>query len=715
VPTADAAALEERTTRPPEESGAGIRPEPGRGQGPGRSSGTRFRPDIEGLRAIAILTVLAYHAGLPLRGGFIGVDIFFVISGFLITGLLVVELEATGTISWLRFLGRRVRRLIPAAVLVLVVTAAVSFVVVPGLRRRDIALDIAAASTYVVNWVFARREVDYLASDVSPSPVQHYWSLAVEEQYYVVWPLLLILLALVVRRPSRRSVATVLGALVASSFAWSVWSSHTDPLPAFFTSTTRVWELGVGALLAVALAGRPRPRRPVSGAGLLGWAAVAVLLAVAVALPEDVDWPGAWALLATLPTAVLLWVGWQHTTGGPLRALGSRPMVWFGALSYSIYLWHWPVIVLGEWSADWAGIALPSWGKVALALASIGPAWLSWRFVESPIHHGPWLRRRPKALVASGLAISAVGVIAALALVPLRSPFVTTPPGAEPPPPSALGANTLRSGEPVPQVDDPGWVTPDPLVAGQDRPAADVDRCQVDVTVTSPVACVFGDPQGTTTVALVGDSKAMQWLPALEEAAALRGWRIVTWGKSSCAFAAVPATRAGTAYPECDTWNDAVVRALRADPPEVVVTSGVATAAWVDGAADRVALVEGYAARWRSLTTGGTPVVVVGDSPVSPDDLDVCAARHPREMNRCAFDAVPAVARSALPLQREAVASSGGGVALLDLTTWICPLQRCTAVIGHVAVHRAGDHITATYAATLATQLAQAVDDALAG
>jgi peptidoglycan/LPS O-acetylase OafA/YrhL len=715
VPTADAAALDERTARPREGTGAGIRRDVGADEGRGRTTGTRFRADIEGLRAIAILTVLAYHAGLPLRGGFVGVDIFFVISGYLITGLLVVELEATGTISWMRFLGRRVRRLLPAAVLVLVVTAAVSFVVVPGLRRREIALDIAAASTYVVNWVFARREVDYLASDMSPSPVQHYWSLAVEEQYYVLWPLLLILLALVVRRPGRRSVATVLGALVAGSFTWSVWSSHTDPLPAFFTSTTRLWELGVGALLAVALAGRPRPSRPVPGAGLLGWAAVAVLLAVAVALPHGVDWPGAWALLPTLPTALLLWVGWQQATGGPLRLLGSRPMVWFGALSYSIYLWHWPVIVLGEWSADWAGATLPSWGKLALAVASIGPAWLSWRFVESPIHHGSWLRRRPRALVASGLAISAVGVVAALALVPLRSPFVTSPPGAEPPPPSALGANTLKEEEAASELDDPGWVTPDPLLAGQDRPAADVDRCQVDVPVTSPVGCVFGDPRGTTTVALVGDSKAMQWLPALEEAGAARGWRILTWGKSSCAFAAVPATRAGAAYPECDTWNDAVMRELRDDPPDVVVTSGVATAAWVDGAADRTALVEGYAAHWRALATQGARVVVVGDSPISPDDLDVCAARHPRELSRCAFDAVPAVARGALPLQREAVGASGDGVALLDLTTWICPEQRCRAVIGHVAVHRAGDHITATYAATLATQLARAVDDALTG
>ncbi len=421
---------------------------------PPRDSG--FRPDIEGLRAVAILTVLTHHAGMPLHGGFIGVDIFFVISGFLITGLLVNELWSTGTISWSRFVGRRIRRLLPAAVLVLVATSFVSFFVVPGLRRREIGVDIAASAAYVVNWVFARREVDYLASDARPSPVQHFWSLAVEEQFYVLWPVLLIVLALVVRRPSRRVVLTALGVLVATSFAWSIWFSDTSPRPAFFTTTTRVWELGLGALLAVALAGRPRPASPLRGSAALGWAALVTLLAVAALLPEGIDWPGAWALLATVPTAVLLWVGWQGGAGGPVRVLGWRPMVWIGGLSYSIYLWHWPFIVLGEWTADAVGTTLPGWGKAALAVASIVPAWLSWRFVETPIHHGPWLRERPRALLASGLALSAVGVLAALPLLPLRSPFVTTPPGGVVPALSELGAATVRPGQPVPDLDDPG-------------------------------------------------------------------------------------------------------------------------------------------------------------------------------------------------------------------------------------------------------------------
>jgi peptidoglycan/LPS O-acetylase OafA/YrhL len=676
-----------------------------------------FRPDIEGLRAVAILTVLAYHAGLPVRGGFVGVDIFFVISGFLITGLLVGELDRSGSISWIRFVGRRIRRLLPAAVLVLVTISAWSWFVVPGLRRRDIGVDVAAAAMYVVNWVFARRETDYLASDVLPSPVQHFWSLAVEEQFYVIWPLLLIVLALVVRRPSRRVVGLALGMLVASSFLWSVWFSHTSPRPAFFTTTTRVWELGIGALLAVALAGRARPTTAARGSAALGWAALAALVAVALWLPEDIDWPGAWALLPTLPTAALLWVGWQGPARGPVRVLGTAAMVWIGGLSYSIYLWHWPVIILGGWTAEAFGTTLPAWGVLLLAVASVVPAWLSWRFVESPIHHGPWLRHRPRALLAAGLALSGIGVLAALPLFVVRSPFTTTPPGGTLPPLSQLGAATLQPGQPFRPVDDPGWLTPDPLVSGEDRPKADVDHCQVPVAATTPVACTFGDPKGATTVALVGDSKAMQWLPALEEAAATRGWRVVTYGKSSCAFSDAPAAQAGAAYPQCDAWNTAVMEALRADPPDVVVTSGVAASAWTaGGTTERRPLVDGYATRWTTLAEAGVPVVVVGDSPVSPDDLDVCAARHPTELTRCSFDTASAVAPSGLAVQRDAVAAAsatGADVRLLDLTPLICPGEECPVVIGHVAVHRAGDHVTATYASTLAPQVGDAVDGAL--
>ena len=674
----------------------------------------RFRPDIEGLRAVAVLAVLVYHAGLPVPAGFIGVDVFFVISGYLITGLLLTELDKTGRISWLRFIGRRIRRLLPAAVLVLAVVAAWSWWVVPGERHQVIGRDIRAAALYVVNWVLADREVDYLASDLRPSPVQHFWSLSVEEQFYLVWPLLLLVVAVLARRLGRRAdrrvVAVVLGTLVLASFVVSLVVSQTDPRASFFLTTTRVWELGVGALLAVWLTGRDRPGRAAPWTAVVGWAGLVAIVLVALHLPTGIAWPSGWALLPTVPAAMVLWAGWQGSSWGPARLLGTRPMVWLGGMSYSVYLWHWPVIVLGQWTVEYlTGQRMPAWATVLVAFASLWPAWVSWRYLEQPLHYGGFLRRRPRALLAFGVALSLLGVLVALPLQALRSPFTTTPPDGTPPAASALGAGTVVPGRAVADTADPGWVTPDPLLAGKDRPDADVDRCQVPHGQAAPVACTFGDPGATVTVALVGDSKAMQWLPALQERSGDAAWRVVTYGKSSCAFAAAPALEGGAAYPECDAWNGQVVDALLADPPDVVVTSGVARGAWVDGASDEAALVDGYARRWRALADAGVPVVVIGDSPASPDDLDVCAAWNPTTLDECTFPAAPAVAESALPVQRAAVAAAGEGVTLLDLTERICPGGECPVVIGHVAVHRAGDHVTATYARSLAGVVGSAV------
>ncbi len=704
----------------------------------------RFRPDIEGLRAVAVLLVLIYHAGLPLENGFLGVDVFFVISGFLITGILLRELMASGTISWGRFVGRRVRRLLPAAILVLVVTAAVSWFAVPGLRRREIGTDIAGAALYGVNWLFAHRAVDYLASDTRPSPVQHYWSLAVEEQFYVVWPLALILLALVLRRfgrrPSLRSVGLLLAVLAVPSFAYAVWLSALDPARAYFVTTTRAWELGVGAALAVWCASRearphPGPARTPWARHLpavVGWLGLAAVLGAAWRLPADATTPGPWTLLPTVGAAAVLWAGGAaagagtaagagaaggaadgaraaaRAGAGPVRVLGTRPMVWVGGLSYSLYLWHWPVVILAEWALQ----GLTPTQKLLLVLASVAPAWLSHRYLEQPVHHSRALAGNTRRVLVLGAALSTAGALAALPLTQAPSPFRTTPVAGVVPAVGELGAATLTTPpDPDPSayaVEDWTWLTPDPQLAGRDRPAADVDRCQVDRLTSVPVRCEFGVRSGTTTVALVGDSKAMQWLPALERLAPGRGWRIVTYGKSACAFAAGHAQEAGRAYPSCDTWNRHVMDALRADPPDLLLTSGYAATAWDGAAATPDALVAGLEERWQQVRALGTRLAVVGDSPLSPDDLDVCTARHPTELTRCAFDREAAVAGSGLPAQQRAARSSG--TTIIDLTPFICPVRQCPVAIGHVTIHRAGDHLTATYVRTLATHLGAAID-----
>jgi peptidoglycan/LPS O-acetylase OafA/YrhL len=676
---------------------------------PSRPEG--FRPDVEGLRAVAVLLVMAYHAGLPLAHGFLGVDVFFVISGFLITGILVRELLSSGTVAWGRFVARRVRRLLPAAVLVLLVTAVVALVVVPGLRRREVGTDVAGAALYVVNWLLAHRAVDYLASDALPSPVQHFWSLAVEEQFYVVWPLALIALALVLRRtghrPTLRAVALLLAVLCLPSFGYAVWLGHVDPARAYFVTTTRAWELGVGAALALWCAGRERRTSPppTALAGPVGWAGLVAVLVSAAWLPAGAVTPGPWTLLPTLGTAAVLWSGWAGPGAGPARLLGTAPLVWLGALSYSLYLWHWPAVVLTRWAAD----GLTTAQQVLVVALSVLPAWACHRFLERPLHHSRALARRTRPVLALGLGLSLAGALAAVPLLAAGSPFRTAPVAGTIAGP--LGAEALGmspTGDPTAYaVDDWGWLTPDPQVAGEDRPAADVDRCQVDRLAEEPVRCTFG-VDGPVTVALVGDSKAMQWLPALERMAPGRGWRVVTYGKSACAFADGHAQQAGRAYPHCDRWNAAVMDRLRADPPDLLVTSGYASSAWDGERTSRDALVAGLASRWSALRGLGVPVAVLGDTPLSPDDLDVCTARHPTALTRCAFGRGAAVAGSGLPAQRAAAPATGAE--LVDLTPWICPVERCPVAVGHVAIHRAGDHVTATYARSLAPVLAVRLD-----
>ena len=668
---------------------------------------------------MAVLLVMVYHAGLPfLPHGYLGVDVFFVISGYLITSLLLRELAATGRISWPQFLARRARRLLPAAMLVLVVTAVATWLLIPGRRGREIGGDIVGAALYVVNWVLAGRSVDYLAKDTQPSPVQHFWSLAVEEQFYVIWPLCLVLLVFLLRRfrprvlargpghsPSLRAIGVLLAAIAVPSLAYSVWHTITVPAHAYFATTTRVWELGVGAALAI-WAVDQHPHRVRFG-GALGWLGLAVVVGTAFLLPDTAGWPGAWALLPTLGTAAVVLSGWGEGSQGPGRLLGLRPLVWVGGLSYSLYLWHWPLRVFAD--ELWPGGTARAWA----VLLSVVPAYLGYRLVERPVHHTPRLARSTRRSLTLGASLSLVGVLAGIPLITAPSVFQTKPPTGALPPLEQLGAGTLGetpSADPADYaVDDWGWLTPDPERAGEDRPSADVDRCQVDERTSTPVRCEFGVKDGPVTIALVGDSKALQWLPALERAAPGQGWRIITYGKSSCAFAAGTTELSRAHYQSCDDWNEAVIRQLVADPPDLVVTSTQADAALRGDKVSRSALVDYLARRWKGLQRAGVPVAVIGDNPGSPSDLDSCMARNPRHLTRCAFDRETALANTGLDAQR-AAALKAPGVELIDLTPWICPVERCPVAIGHVVIHRAGDHITATYAATLGPQIARQLE-----
>jgi peptidoglycan/LPS O-acetylase OafA/YrhL len=367
------------------------------------SSGDRahltFRPDVEGLRAIAIASVVAYHVGLPIaRGGFVGVDVFFVISGFLITGLLVREVTSTAHVSLSRFWARRARRLLPAATLVLAVVAFASYVVIPAIDHQSTGIDITASALYVSNMRFAAQATDYLASDAAPSPVLHFWSLGVEEQFYVLWPLLILALAWFgVRRARARGLrvhrgqlAIALALLGIASFALSLWLTHAVEPWAFFGMPTRAWEFAVGGLVSIGAVELSRLSGPLRrGIGLVG---AVVLLGSIVLLTSDVPYPGTAALWPVLGTAALIVAGTtpRDRTVGVARALSVGAMRWLGRLSYSWYLWHWPALVLT--TAALGVLATPV--MLVVALLALVPAYAAYRWIERPLHHSP-------ALVAS--------------------------------------------------------------------------------------------------------------------------------------------------------------------------------------------------------------------------------------------------------------------------------------------------------------------------
>ncbi|MDN5744933.1 MAG: acyltransferase, partial [Nocardioidaceae bacterium] len=478
--------------------GAGTFPDPA-----STDKRTALRGDIEGLRALAVVSVLLYHAGLAWTpGGFVGVDVFFVISGFLITSLMLREVQREGCLRLGRFWARRARRLLPASALVLAFSAVVTVLWLPVISRKDFGGDIVGAGLYLVNWRLGYREVDYLAEGVGASPVQHYWSLAVEEQFYIVWPLLIALVIALVRRKRHRALLVTILAVSAASFAWSVHYSVAQPGLSFFVSTTRLWELGVGALLALAY-----PRVTSSARWLreaVGWGGLAAIGYAVLVIDGTTVWPGVATLLPVLGTAAVILAGGAGSDSTTLgRLLGTRPAVWVGGLSYSLYLWHWPFLIaaLGIWGDD-----LRVRFTLLVVLASAIPAWLSYRFVENPIRFSRRLAPTRRALVAGG-ALSALSGLVGLAVIGSHALVDTIPVASQRQAPGAAVLIDPDSDVDWSQVDQVDVLRADPTDA--DRPGIQQSTdCIVNRTQDLYQACEFGKKDIDHTVVLVGDSKA---------------------------------------------------------------------------------------------------------------------------------------------------------------------------------------------------------------
>ncbi len=692
---------------------------------------------------------MLFHAGLlGLVGGFIGVDVFFVISGFLITGLLLREHDRSGRINLLKFYARRVRRLLPAATVVLVATLFVSLNLVAPLDRPAVGLDAAAAAMSIGNVRFAMAAGDYFTSVAAPSPFLHFWSLAVEEQFYLIWPALILLVARGVH--ARRRVLIALAGVAIASFAANLFLTDAAANWAFYSLPTRAWELGLGGLLAAgSVAVAKVPDRIV---GIGGWVGLAAIGVATFAYSSGLAYPGIAAVLPAVGTVLLLAGGTRRL--GPGRLMSLRPLRFLGAISYSLYLVHWPILVLAPFV-----LGAPADGPtlVGLVALSIAVAYVCQRLVETPFRTGlPRLTLQPGRTVSIGLA--SIAAVVALAAGPSISASPTDTAIAAGP-----DAVLVAEAEDEPWVDEvdqtmvaptedntapgtaaptttPGTPTVAPTVAPTATPVRDIantgslpsdvkpslsrargdeerlraDGCLAFEGVTNPPNCIYGNKSGDFTVALVGDSHAAHWFPALERLAKHEGWKIVTFVKVSCPFIDMPVRNLALKreYRECADFNDATIARLKALKPDLTLVSMSRMAIHPMTAGDDTIAARGAAiARMIAKVPGKTAVIV--DTPYAKRDVPGCLSAHQDNADACSIP--PGTAFAGDFGKAEAVAATASGAGIIDLTAkFVLDTGPVPVVINGMIVYRDECHMTATFSKALGPALGAAIQVFLA-
>jgi peptidoglycan/LPS O-acetylase OafA/YrhL len=703
------------------------------------AAGRTFRPDIEGLRALAVLSVVLFHAGVPgVGGGYIGVDVFFVISGFLITGLLWREVASGDSIRLPRFYAARARRLLPASAVVGVATAVGSALLLDPLEARQVFLDAISCALYVGNYGFALQGTDYLSAAVPPSPFQHYWSLGVEEQFYLVWAPLILGVAWLSRRVSHRfgtdvgqrlPFVIVLALVGAASFATSLVLTQTSPSWAFFSLPTRAWELAGGGLIA--LTGDYWRRLPTPIAAIAGWAGVLLILLACNLLGTNTQYPGTAALLPVAGAASVIATGCATTPFGVGRVLSVSPMRAIGRVSYSWYLWHWPVLLLAP---HLLGHPLGLVGRLTAAGISGLLAVLTLYGIENPLRFSSLVRESVGRSLALGGAATAIALSAGLILlVVVPAPVGRGPTAPElkvtaSPPPYGSNFETYEAAvrDAYAQVHAavaasaalkavPSNLSPPLADASDDRTAILVNGCLRAYDEVDQGECATGDTASRTTVALVGDSHATTWSPAFREEAEHRHWRLETLGKEACPLMNLPLAypRLHREYSECGQWRGHILDRLQREHPRLVVLSmnrlyGAGygflpyDAAWLHSLALTV----------KQLRANGAKVLVLGPVPNPHSIVPNCLSAHLDDATACSPPRSAAVNRSGVVDEAGATEASGGHYA--DMTELFCAAERCPVIIGNTLVYRDDNHVTMQYTRLLAGVLGALVDRTLA-
>jgi len=609
---------------------------------------------IQGLRALAALLVTLFHAKW-VNGGFIGVDIFYVISGFLITGLLMREIERTGTINFKEFYARRFKRLLPTSFFVLAVTAIFSWLLLPATMRSSLGRDVIAASLYVSNYLFAWWQADYQNLDATPSPVIHYWSLAVEEQFYLLWPLLILTFSIVATKLKKKITLTLLvGTITALSFVFSIYQTETSPIWAFYSLPTRAWELGLGALLVLI-----PPIRTRKFIGLLGFIFIIIS---AFIFGETTAFPGFNAVLPVMGTVMLIatintWPPFLNDVAN------SRLFQWLGEISYPLYLWHWPLLVL---PSTYFARPLAVYERILAIIATIILADLTHRFIEEPFRKTKTI---PTLVFKRTVIITLVSVMIGTTIIFSSSDKI-----------DVSGINGAVS-----------------LAEIKARPLVYDDGCHANYAQTQSAKCEYANIKSQRTIVLYGDSHAAQWFPALVEIATRSGYKLVSLTKSACpSVDTVRLDQGGFKMSRCNQWRINSIKRIQQIKPDVLIMSSFQYFSQPPRFSDREKWWNDGQRKLLTQVSNASPhLIYLTDTPHPLRDIPACLANY-------------SISKCNTTQRSENLSISGFEV--IDPNSWLCS-RVCPAVKDGVVAYRDASHISVDIAIALIPRLTQALRD----
>lgn len=675
---------------------------PSAGRGPAPKARRR---DIEGLRAVAALLVAAYHLWLGRVSG--GVDVFFAVSGFLITTTLLGQWRDYGRFRAGLFFGNLARRLLPAALTVLIAVVLVRALILPPFLDGP---EIVASALYFENWFLAFSAIDYLAADDPHSAVQHFWAMSIQGQFYVIWFVVFVAVAALARRTGegsfRRVALVALGVLFAVSLVVSVVLTAADQAFTYFNTAARVWEFALGGVIALVI-GRLRIPRVVRI--VLGWVGLAMVVSCGLIFDVSTVFPGFAALWPTVGAAFVLIAGAPGEQSGPNPVLAWRPVAWLGGLSYGIYLWHWPLLIFAREVLGRHDVGLRV--GVIIIVASIVLSWLTRLLVERPLQR---LRDARGRFVAT-----AVPVVVALAVVFSSSTAtaVTEQRDAQDRELLIAAAAPLTSGEPRPCLGaaalDPEC---EPLPESFDRvipvnPRGDLPSVYRDGCRTSgdDVArlCHYGDPDGDVSILMYGNSHTVSWFPAFQLLAERNGWRLDVYYRSGCVFSEYPKRPEGADRP-CMRFYREVQEQIPDLPPYDLFVSTYRSnnVQWFDddGNPDRERAIEGFHLAWEPLTSRGTTIVIPYDVPhPGPAQLECRDRSHRYGPEDCVRERSKVITPDDLMFR---AAIEHPQAVALDMNDWFCTPETCAATVGRVKVYQdTSSHITQSFMITIAPYL----------